>query len=163
MKLKIAAKIDRVDQEYFKQEIEPLLVQPHVEFVGEITETQKTEFLGNAVGLVFPIAWREPFGLAMIEAMACGTPVVAMRNGSVPEVVDEEVTGFIVANETEAAAAARRLHLLDRARIRQVFEERFTAQRMAADYVSLYRRLIAGRGAARGDLTRRRHPDAVAV
>jgi glycosyltransferase involved in cell wall biosynthesis len=144
MKLKIAAKVDRVDQEYFREEIEPLLAQPHVEFVGEIGEPQKAEFLGNATGLVFPIAWREPFGLAMIEAMACGTPVVAMRNGSVPEVVDEGVTGFIVASETEAAAAARRLHLLDRARIRQVFEERFTARRMAEDYVLLYRRLIAG-------------------
>ncbi|MBV8133503.1 MAG: glycosyltransferase family 4 protein [Alphaproteobacteria bacterium] len=163
MKLEIAAKVDRVDQEYFKEEIEPLLAQPHVEFVGEIAEAQKTEFLGNAVGLVFPIAWREPFGLAMIEAMACGTPVVAMRNGSVPEVVDEGVTGFIVSSEAEAAAAARRLHLLDRARVRQVFEERFTARRMAADYVSLYRRLIAGRDAARGDFTRRKHPDAVAV
>jgi glycosyltransferase involved in cell wall biosynthesis len=163
MKLKIAAKVDRVDQEYFKEEIEPLLTQPHVEFVGEIAEAQKTEFLGDSAGLVFPIAWREPFGLAMIEAMACGTPVVAMRNGSVPEVVDEGVTGFIVATETQAAAAAQRLHLLDRARIRQVFERRFTAQRMAEDYVSLYRRLIAGREAARGDLRRRRLPDALAV
>src|SRR5215813_13115921 len=145
MKLKIAAKIDRVDREYFKKEIEPLLAQPHVEFVGEIGEGEKNEFLGNAVGLLFPIAWREPFGLAMIEAMACGTPVVARRNGSVPEVVDEGVTGFIVASETEAAMAARRRHQLDRGRIRRVFEERFTAQRMAEDYVSLYRRVIAER------------------
>src|SRR4029077_11861581 len=99
--------------------------------VGEISDAEKSEFLGNAAGLLFPIAWREPFGLAMIEAMACGTPVVARRNGSVPEVVDEGVTGFIVGSETEAALAARRLHQLDRARIRQVFEERFTAQRMA--------------------------------
>lgn len=163
MKLKIAAKIDRVDQQYFKEEVEPLLAQPHVEFVGEITETQKSEFLGNAAGLVFPIAWCEPFGLAMIEAMACGTPVVAMKNGSVPEVVDEGVTGFIVASEIEASSAARRLHLLDRSQIRQVFEERFTARRMAEDYVSLYRRLIAGSVLAPGGLTRRRHPDAVAV
>jgi glycosyltransferase involved in cell wall biosynthesis len=164
MKLKIAAKIDRVDQQYFKEEIEPLLAQPHVEFVGEITEAQKSEFLGDAAGLVFPIAWREPFGLAMIEAMACGTPVVAMRNGSVPEVVDEGVTGFTVSNEGEAAAAAQRLYLLDRAQIRKVFEERFTARRMAQDYVSLYRRLIAGREiAACAELTRRRYPDAVVV
>src|SRR5258707_12753138 len=99
MKLKIAAKVDRVDREYFKEEIEPLLAQPHVEFIGEIAEHQKAEFLGNAVGLVFPIAWREPFGLAMIEAMACGTPVLAMGNGSVPEVVDDGVTGFIFADE----------------------------------------------------------------
>jgi glycosyltransferase involved in cell wall biosynthesis len=143
MKLKIAAKVDHVDREYFKEEIEPLLAQPHVEFIGEIAEHQKTEFLGEAVGLLFPIAWREPFGLAMIEAMACGTPVLAMGNGSVPEVVDEGVTGFIVADEAAAAAAARRLHMLDRERIRKVFEERFTARRMAEDYVSLYRRLIA--------------------
>jgi glycosyltransferase involved in cell wall biosynthesis len=142
MKLKIAAKVDRVDQEYFKQEIEPLLTQPHVEFVGEIAEHQKAEFLGNAAGLLFPIAWREPFGLAMIEAMACGTPVVAMRNGSVPEVVDERVTGFITASEAEAATAAVRLPELDRVQIRKVFEKRFTAQRMAKDYVSLYQRLI---------------------
>ena len=163
MKLKIAAKIDRVDQQYFKEEIEPLLAQPQVEFVGEITEAQKSEFLGNAAGLVFPIAWCEPFGLAMIEAMACGTPVVAMKNGSVPEVVDEGVTGFIVGSEVEAASAARRLHLLDRSQIRQVFEERFTARRMAEDYVSLYGRLIAGSVLAPGGLTRRRHLDAVAV
>ena len=156
MKLKIAAKVDRVDQEYFKEQIEPLLVLPHVEFVGEITEAQKSEFLGNAAGLLFPIAWREPFGLAMIEAMACGTPVVAMRNGSVPEVVDDGVTGFIVASEPEAASAARRLHLLDRARIRQVFEERFTAERMAEDYLALYRRLVAGAELACGDPLRRR-------
>jgi len=94
--------------------------------------------------LLFPIAWREPFGLAMIEAMACGTPVLAMGNGSVPEVGDEGVTGFIVAAEAAAAAAARRLHMLDRERIRKVFEKRFTARRMAEDYVSLYRRLIVG-------------------
>lgn len=142
MKLKIAAKVDRVDQEYFKREIEPLLTQPHVEFIGEIAEHQKAEFLGNAAGLLFPIAWREPFGLAMIEAMACGTPVVAMRNGSVPEVVDEGVTGFITASEAEAATATVRLPELDRVRIRKVFEKRFTAQRMAKDYVSLYQRLI---------------------
>jgi glycosyltransferase involved in cell wall biosynthesis len=164
MSLKIAAKVDRVDQEYFEQEIEPLLAQPHVEFIGEIAEHQKSEFLGNAVGLVFPIAWREPFGLAMIEAMACGTPVLAIRNGSVPEVVDEGITGFIVASEGEAAAAARQLHALDRTRIRNVFEKRFTAQRMAEDYVSLYRCLIVGGElAARSGLTRRRHTDAVAI
>jgi glycosyltransferase involved in cell wall biosynthesis len=163
LKLKIAAKIDRVDQQYLKEQIEPLLAQPHVEFVGEIGEAEKNEFLGNAVGLLFPIAWREPFGLAMIEAMACGTPVVARRNGSVPEVVDEGVTGFIVASDAEAAVAARRLHQLDRTRIRQVFEERFTAQRMAEDYVSLYRRVIADVEREHGKLTRREHSDAVVV
>jgi glycosyltransferase involved in cell wall biosynthesis len=141
MKLKIAAKVDRVDREYFASEIEPLLRQPHVEFIGEIAEHEKSEFLGNAAGLVFPIAWREPFGLAMIEAMACGTPVVAMRMGSVPEVVDEGVTGFVVDDEAAAAAAARRLADLDRARIRAVFDARFTAERMARDYVAIYRML----------------------
>jgi glycosyltransferase involved in cell wall biosynthesis len=149
MRLKIAAKVDRVDREYFKEEIEPLLAQPHVDFIGEVAEHQKAEFLGNAAGLVFPINWREPFGLAMIEAMACGTPVLAMGNGSVPEVVDEGVTGCIVADEAAAAAAARRLHLLDRERIRKVFEERFTARRMAEDYLTLYRCLIAGRETVR--------------
>ncbi|HEY1795661.1 MAG TPA: glycosyltransferase family 4 protein [Stellaceae bacterium] len=143
MKLKIAAKIDNVDREYFAKVVEPMLAADHVEFIGEIGEDQKSEFLGNAAGLLFPIAWREPFGLAMIEAMACGTPVVAFRNGSVPEVVDEGVTGFIVDNEEEGAAAAKRLRTLDRARIRRVFEERFTARRMAEDYVTIYRRLIA--------------------
>ena len=145
MQLKLAAKVDAVDRAYFEQEIKPLLASPNIDFIGEIAEHQKTEFLGNAAGLLFPIAWREPFGLAMIEAMACGTPVIAMRNGSVPEVVDDGVTGFIVASEAEAVAAAHRLHELDRTRIRGIFEERFTARRMAKDYVSLYRRLIAER------------------
>ncbi|HVH75714.1 MAG TPA: glycosyltransferase family 4 protein [Stellaceae bacterium] len=149
MKLKIAAKIDRVDRKYYESEIAPLFEQPHVEYIGEIREDQKSEFLGNAAGLLFSIAWREPFGLAMIEAMACGTPVVAMRQGSVPEVVEEGVTGFVVADEGEAAAAARRLHRLDRARIRRVFDERFTAHRMAEDYLAIYRRLIADRQAPR--------------
>jgi len=143
MKLKIAAKVDRVDREYFAAEIEPLLAQPHVEFIGEIAEHEKSEFLGNAAGLLFPIAWREPFGLAMIEAMACGTPVIALRNGSVPEVVDEGVTGFVVDDEAAAASAARRLHLLDRIFVRTVFEERFTARRMAEDYTRIYQQLCS--------------------
>lgn len=142
MKLKIAAKIDKVDQAYFEAHVRPLLSQPHVEFIGEIGDDQKSAFLGNATGLLFPIAWREPFGLAMIEAMACGTPVIAMRNGSVPEVIDEAVTGFIVDDEDQAASAAMRLHTLDRKRIRQVFETRFTAHRMAEDYLELYRQLL---------------------
>src|SRR5215469_364080 len=141
MKLKIAAKIDRVDRDYFAAEIEPLLAQPHVEFVGEITEDEKSEFLGNAAGLLFPIAWREPFGLAMIEAMACGTPVIALRNGSVPEVVDDGITGFIVDDEATAASAAEKLHQLDRTAVRAVFEKRFTARRMAEDYIKVYRSL----------------------
>jgi glycosyltransferase involved in cell wall biosynthesis len=143
MELKIAAKVDKVDREYFAEKIMPLLSFPHVEYVGEISDAEKSEFLGNAAGLIFPIAWREPFGLAMIEAMACGTPVIALRRGSVPEVVDEGVTGFIVEDEAQAAHAARRLSLLDRSRIRQVFERRFTARRMTEDYLRIYRRLIA--------------------
>jgi len=150
MKLKIAAKVDKVDREYFATQIEPLLDQPHVEFVGEIDDDQKSEFLGNAAGVVFPIAWREPFGLVMIEAMACGTPVIAFRNGSVPEVVDDGVTGFIVGNEDEAIAATACLRSLDRARIRRVFEDRFTARRMAEEYLALYHRLGVG-----SDLLRR--------
>jgi glycosyltransferase involved in cell wall biosynthesis len=143
MQLKIAAKIDAVDRDYFRAEIEPLLAQPHVEFIGEIGEHEKAEFLGNAAGLLFPIAWREPFGLVMIEAMACGTPIIALRNGSVPEVVDEGITGFIVDDEAAAASAARQIHLLDRTLIRTIFEQRFTARRMAEDYVRIYRELIS--------------------
>ena len=143
MPLKIAAKVDNVDRQYFAERIEPMLGAAHVEFIGEIGDSEKGEFLGNAAGLLFPIAWREPFGLAMIEAMACGTPVVAFRNGSVPEVLDEGVTGFIVDDEEGAVAAVHELRGLDRARIRRVFEERFTSRRMAEDYVTIYRRLIA--------------------
>ncbi len=143
MKLKIAAKVDAVDREYFTSLIEPLLKEPNVEYIGEIGDAEKGAFLGNAAGLIFPIAWQEPFGLAMIEAMACGTPVIAFDRGSVPEVIDDGVTGFIVDDEDQAAAAARRLHDLDRAQVRRVFEVRFTARRMAEDYLNIYRRLIA--------------------
>ncbi len=143
MRLKIAAKIDRVDREYFANCIKPLLAQPHVEFIGEIEEKQKSEFLGNAAGLVFPIAWSEPFGLSMIEAMACGTPLVANCRGSVPEIVDAGITGFIVDDEDQAVVAAKRIHELDRVQIRRVFEQRFTARRMAEDYLALYRRRLA--------------------
>jgi glycosyltransferase involved in cell wall biosynthesis len=146
MKLKIAAKVDRVDEVYFNEEIKPLLAHPHVEFIGEICESEKAEFLGNAAGLVFPIAWPEPFGLVMIEAMACGTPVIAFRNGSVPEIIEHGVTGFVVDDEAEAEAArcARHIGDLDRSRIRAEFERRFSATRMAQDYVGLYRRLGQG-------------------
>ena len=143
MKLKIAAKVDAADRAYFKAHIEPLLKGSDVEYLGEISDAEKSAFLGNAAGLVFPIAWREPFGLAMIEAMACGTPVIAFRRGSVPEVVDHGVTGFIVDDEAQAAAVARRLPELDRARVRRIFEARFTARRMTEDYLNVYRRLIA--------------------
>src|SRR5215475_4092971 len=136
MPLKIAAKVDNVDKQYFADHIEPLLGQSHVEFIGEIGDDQKGDFLGNAAGVLFPISWREPFGLVMIEAMACGTPVIAFRKGSVPEVLDEGVTGFVVDDEAAAVAAVHQLRSLDRSRIRHVFEERFTARRMAQDYLN---------------------------
>ena len=147
MPLKIAAKVDRVDREYFNSTVKPLLGQGDVEFIGEIREDQKQEFLGNAAGLVFPIAWREPFGLVMIEAMACGTPVIAFENGSVPEVLKDAVTGFIVHSEDQAVEAVRRIGMLDRAQIRGEFERRFTAHRMAQDYLKLYSRLAQARRA----------------
>jgi glycosyltransferase involved in cell wall biosynthesis len=143
MPLRIAAKVDDVDRRYFEELIKPLLAAPDIEFIGEIGDYQKSEFLGNAAALLFPIAWPEPFGLAMIEAMACGTPVIAFRRASVPEIVDDGVTGFIVDGEDEAAQAAIELSRIDRARVRRVFEERFTARRMAEDYLAVYRRLIA--------------------
>jgi glycosyltransferase involved in cell wall biosynthesis len=141
MPLKIAAKVDKVDQKYFKTVIEPLLGQADVEFIGEIAEHQKSGFLGNAAALLFPIAWSEPFGLVMIEAMACGTPVIAFKSGSVPEVLEDGVTGFIVNSEAEAVQALRGIGQLDRDRIRAEFDRRFTAQRMAQNYLKLYSRL----------------------
>lgn len=143
MPIRIAAKVDQVDRAYFEELIKPLLAAPGVEFIGEIGDDQKAEFLGNAAALLFPINWAEPFGLAMIEAMACGTPVIAFRRASVPEIVDEGITGFIVDNEDEAVQAAVAVSRLDRARVRRVFEERFSARRMAKDYLNVYRRLIA--------------------
>jgi glycosyltransferase involved in cell wall biosynthesis len=143
--IRIAAKVDRIDRDYFDSVIEPMLHHPLVEFVGEIGEDDKDEFLGDAQALLFPIDWPEPFGLVMIEAMACGTPVVAYASGSVPEIVEDGLTGFIVENEIAAADAIdRRLPLLSRANIRARFEQRFTARRMANDYVAVYRRLLEG-------------------
>lgn len=142
MPLKIAAKVDRVDRRYFKREIEPLLKQPHVEWVGEISDQAKNEFLGNAYALVFPIDWPEPFGLVMIEAMACGTPVIAYERGSVPEVMEDGITGFIVQNVNDAAKAVRRVRNLSRSRCRDVFERRFAASRMASDYIDVYKHVI---------------------
>jgi glycosyltransferase involved in cell wall biosynthesis len=139
--LKIAAKVDRVDREYFNAVVKPLLDEGKVEFIGEIREDQKQAFLGNAAGLLFPIAWSEPFGLVMIEAMACGTPVIAFENGSVPEVLEDAITGFIVHNEDQAVEAVRRIPSLDRDRVRGEFERRFTARRMAQNYLNLYARL----------------------
>jgi len=140
--LKIAAKVDKVDEEYFREKIEPLLDQPGIEFIGEIDERAKTEFLGDASALLFPIDWPEPFGLSMIEAMACATPVLAFRRGSVPEIIDDGVTGLTVDDVEEAVRVLPRLLSLDRRTVRQRFEERFTATRMAKDYLSVYRALL---------------------
>jgi glycosyltransferase involved in cell wall biosynthesis len=147
MPIKIAAKIDRVDREYFGSVIKPLLRDPRIEFVGEIGEQEKQEFLGNALALLFPIDWPEPFGLVMIEALACGTPIVAYRRGSVPEVLEQGRTGFVVTDLEDAVEAARRIPLLKRAHCRELFERRFTAARMAREYVALYE-LITQRRAA---------------
>jgi glycosyltransferase involved in cell wall biosynthesis len=144
--LKIAAKIDAVDIDYFENTIKPLLGGSDIEFVGEIADADKSQFLGEAAALLFPINWPEPFGLVMIEAMACGTPVLAFRHGSVEEVVDEGVTGFIVDDVESAIATVPRLLTLDRRRVREQFEERFTAERMAKSYVSLYSRASAPLG-----------------
>jgi glycosyltransferase involved in cell wall biosynthesis len=143
LKIKIAAKVDKADQAYFDDVVAPLLRLPHVEFIGEIGESQKSAFLGGAAALLFPIAWPEPFGLAMIEAMACGTPVIAMRHGSVPEIMEDGVTGYIVDTEAQAIDAVGRLPALDRNRVRLRFEARFTARRMAGDYVRQYEQLVA--------------------
>jgi glycosyltransferase involved in cell wall biosynthesis len=139
--LKIAAKVDRADQDYFEEEIKPLLDRPCVEYVGEIGDLDKAEFLSGAVTLMVPIEWPEPFGLVMIEAMACGTPVVAFNRGSVPEVVEDGLTGFIVEDETSAVNAVRHAAELSRAAVRARFEERFTARRMAEDYLEVYQSL----------------------
>jgi glycosyltransferase involved in cell wall biosynthesis len=142
LKLKIAAKVDNADKEYYDTLIKPLIVgNPDVEFIGEINDAQKPEFLSGAHALLFPINWPEPFGLVMIEAMACGTPVIAFNCGSVPEVIDPGVTGFIVDDIDQAVAAVGKLHTIDRARVRATFDRRFTARRMAEDYVDLYEEL----------------------
>jgi glycosyltransferase involved in cell wall biosynthesis len=137
--LKIAAKVDRADESYFKREIVPLLDQPGVEFIGEIDEREKGHFLGEARALLFPIDWPEPFGLVMIEAMACGTPVLAFRQGSVPEIVEDGITGYVVNSVEEAIPSIGRVLALDRRRVRRRFEERFTVRRMAQGYLDIYR------------------------
>jgi glycosyltransferase involved in cell wall biosynthesis len=153
MPLKIAAKVDRADQEYFINEIEPLLRNPLVEFIGEIGESEKDEFLGNALAFLFPIDWPEPFGLVMIESLATGTPVIAYPHGAVPEIIENGTTGILVESINEAVRAVGRVHSLDRRRCRETFERRFTARRMARDYVALYHRLCSDReGDDRGDL-----------
>ncbi|MFQ5488133.1 MAG: glycosyltransferase family 4 protein [Gammaproteobacteria bacterium] len=144
MPLRIAAKVDPADEQYFQERIRPLLDDPLVEYLGEIDEREKDAFLGNAYALLLPIDWPEPFGLVMIEAMACGTPVVVYRHGSVPEVLDHGVTGFIVDDIESAAATLRRIDSISRHSCRQVFEKRFSASRMARDYVAVYNDVIYG-------------------
>jgi glycosyltransferase involved in cell wall biosynthesis len=158
--LRVAAKVDRADQEYYEK-IAHLLRQPHVDFIGEIGEDEKSAFLGRARAVLFPIDWPEPFGLVLIEAMACGTPVIAFRRGSVPEVVIEGQTGFICQTVEEAVEAVARLPELSRRGCRQVFERRFTAARMARDYLNIYRKQIEGTGDGRHPAGARRavhHP-----
>lgn len=140
--LKIAAKVDRADQDYYDECIRPMMDHPLVEFIGEISDHEKPDFLSGAIGLLVPIAWPEPFGLVMIEAMACGTPVIAYNRGSVAEIISDGRTGFIVEDEISAVAAVHGLATLDRAAIRAEFEARFTARRMALDYLDAYRNLI---------------------
>jgi glycosyltransferase involved in cell wall biosynthesis len=142
--LRIAAKVDQADRDYFKNEIEHLITPPLIEYIGEIDDTQKAEFLGNALALLFPIDWPEPFGLVMIEAMACGTPVIAWNCGSVPEIVTDGVTGRIVSSEDDAVRALQDVHLLNRADIRREFEQRFTSLVMARNYQRLYYGVAGG-------------------
>jgi glycosyltransferase involved in cell wall biosynthesis len=141
--LKIAAKVDRADQKYFDTVIKAQLNHELIEYVGEIGYAEKNEFLGNAMALLFPIAWPEPFGLVMMEAMACGTPVIAYARGSVPEVIEDGLNGFIIGDVEEAASAIERLGRLDRLQCRRRFEERFTAKRMSGDYMAIYERMVA--------------------
>jgi glycosyltransferase involved in cell wall biosynthesis len=140
--LRIAAKVDRADQDYYDAIIKPMIDHPLVEYIGEIGDHEKSDFLSGAIGLLLPIDWPEPFGLVMIEAMACGTPVIAYDRGSVPEIVEDGKTGFVVGDETSAVAAVARLPKLDRQAVRGHFEARFTARRMALDYVETYQGLI---------------------
>ena len=143
--LYIAAKIDKADEEYFEQVIKPLLSQPGIHFIGELDEHDKRDLLANASALLFPIDWPEPFGLVMIEAFACGTPVIAYRHGSIPEIMEHGVTGFVVDNQEEAVHAARRIPEISRAGCRQVFENRFTVAHMAENYLRVYRSAICDR------------------
>jgi len=142
MKLKMAAKVDQSDVRYFEKRIKPLLNHGLLEFVGEIGHDAKSEFIGDAAALLFPIRWPEPFGIVMIEALACGTPVIAYRQGSVPEIIENRVTGFIVADSDAAVAAVKKIGTIDRQTCRKQFERHFSDQRMASDYVSIYQRLV---------------------
>jgi glycosyltransferase involved in cell wall biosynthesis len=147
--LKIAAKVDPADRAYFEERIQPLLDHPLIEFVGEIDERAKCDFLGNALALLFPIDWPEPFGLVMIEAMSAGTPVIAWGNGSVPEIVAHGISGVIVDSIHAAVAGVHRIKSLSRASVRRHFEARFTSVRMAQDYVAAYEGLLTRRGLSR--------------
>jgi glycosyltransferase involved in cell wall biosynthesis len=161
-RLKIAAKVDRVDEAYWREAIEPLVRQSSlIEFVGEIGENQKAEFLGNAQALLFPIDWPEPFGLVMIEAMATGTPVLAFRCGSVPEVIEHGVSGFIVDSVEDAVATMPDLLRLDRVAVRRSFERRFTVERMARDYVEIYAELLTSHRPARPSRAWRPSPQGI--
>jgi len=147
--LKVAAKVDPVDRKYFEEEVRPVLaMSPHVEFIGEINDARKPDFLGKAKALLFPISWPEPFGLVMIESMACGTPVVAFNSGSVPEVMEDGLTGFVVNDIDGAVAAVNRLDRLYRPTIRSRFEERFSARAMARDYLRVYQQLTTSEDVA---------------
>jgi glycosyltransferase involved in cell wall biosynthesis len=140
--LRIAAKVDEVDIDYFIRSAQPIMNDPMIEFIGEIGEKDKAEFLGNATALIFPIVWPEPFGLVMIEAMSCGTPVIAYGNGSVPEIIKNGVNGYIVENQEQAVAAVQKIGELDRKQCREDFIERFSVERMASDYVELYEHIL---------------------
>jgi glycosyltransferase involved in cell wall biosynthesis len=153
LKLKIAAKVDPHDRDYMEREIRPLLDHPLVEFVGEINDQQKGEFLGEAAALLFPIDWDEPFGLVMIEAMACGTPTIAFRRGSVAEIIDDGITGFVVDNIDGAVDAIDKVKYFDRQSCRKVFESRFSVKRMAAEYLKIYERLTQAKSAFRTPYT----------
>jgi glycosyltransferase involved in cell wall biosynthesis len=146
--LKVAAKVDPADRKYFEEAVRPVLAQsPHVEFIGEISDAKKPDFLGKAKALLFPISWPEPFGLVMIEAMACGTPVVAFDSGSVPEVMEDGLTGFVVRDVDGAVEAVKKLDRLFRPTIRSRFEERFSARAMARDYMRVYKQLTTSEDA----------------
>ncbi len=142
LQLRIAAKVDPADSDYFHAKIEPLLDHPLVEYVGELTDAEKADFLGDAYALIAPYDWPEPFGLVLIESLACGTPVLAYRRGSIPEIIDDGITGFVSEGPAKMAAAVERISLLDRYRCRQAFEERFTVERMVDDYLDAYEQLI---------------------
>jgi glycosyltransferase involved in cell wall biosynthesis len=146
--LKLAAKVDNVDSVYFNEVVRPMLHDTSVDFIGEIDEHRKSSFLGNARALLFPIDWPEPFGLVMIEAMACGTPVIAWNRGSVPEIIDDGITGFIVNSEEEALQAIARTAYVDRKKVRAVFEQRFTSSTMARNYLRVYENVLASSVAA---------------